>query len=134
MNNKIVISLESDFLDPTGISRRPAVTDWSWTLTRHEYPIGDVDATARKACRHFRIDPDSVVPALVAAIMMSDGRGFSPTVDAREMVSVESIEDAVDRFVDTLPEGDALARRVNKTLDREAGKMRTYGRPVMAEL
>lgn len=110
------------------------MADWNWSLLRHEYLIGDVDVTARKACRHFRMDPDGIVPTLVAAVMMSDGRGFSPTVDAYETVSVESIEDAVDRFIGGLPDGDVLARRINKTLDRETDKMHTYDVPVLAEL
>lgn len=108
--------------------------DWSWTLLRSEYLIGDLDVTARKACGHFKVDPEGVVPSLIAAVMMSDGKGFSPLVDAHETVTVESVEDAVDRCISAMPDGEVIARRINKTLDREADRRRSYNEPVPAEL
>lgn len=108
--------------------------DWNWTLLRREYMIGDVDVTARKACEHFKVNPDDVVPSLVAAVMMSDGQGFMPLVDAHSKVSVESVEDAVDRFIGNLPDGDVIARRINKTLDGESDKGHAYESPIPAEL
>lgn len=96
--------------------------DWDYILLRKEYRIGDVDSTARRACRHFRMDGDAIVPSFVAAVMMSDGKPFNPMVDPNESVEAESVEDAVDRFISNLPDGEVLARRIIRKLDHEADK------------
>jgi hypothetical protein len=127
--------------------RRPDM-DWGWGLLRKEYRIGDVDATARKACRHFRMNGDVIVPSLISAemngdvivpslisaVMMSDGKPFSRLVDPDEQVEAESVEEAVDRFITDLPDGDVLARRIIRRLDSEAEKGSRYEGGVPSEL
>jgi hypothetical protein len=113
--------------------RRPDM-DWGWELLRKEYRIGDVDATARKACRHFRMNGDVIVPSLISAVMMSDGKPFSRLVDPDEQVEAESVEEAVDRFITDLPDGDVLARRIIRRLDSEAEKGSRYEGGVPSEL
>lgn len=107
---------------------------WNWSLSRHRYLIGDVNLASRKACERFSVNADDVVPSLIAAIMMSDGNMFSSLVDAYETVSVEAVEDAIDRMMSDMPDGDSIAQRINETLDEEAERAHSYDLPVVAEL